>query len=158
MFHSRGRRLNRGMSTVAACALALTGSAALAGGAAVYHHGLIRVHVDEKRPGGDRVNILVPGAIVPAVLAFVPDSKLEKVEKKIRVMMPVLRIVVDELERYPDTVFVEVKDKREYVRVAVEGGSLTVTVDSPREDVRVTVPLATVRSVARRIESVGEVQ
>lgn len=155
MFHWRERRPSRGMSTLAASVLALAGTAALAGSAAVYHHGVIRVHVEEKRPGGDRVNILVPGAVVPAVIAFVPDSKLEKIEKKVRQLMPVLRIAVDELERYPDTVFVEVQDKREHVRIAVEGGSLTVTVDSPREDVRISVPLATVRSVARRIESVG---
>lgn len=64
-------------------------------------------------------------------------------------------MAAQELAKCPDTVLVEVKDGREHVRVEKRGGRLLVDVDSPREEVHISLPLRTVVSVIREIESAG---
>ena len=51
---------------------------ALIGAAALSSEGFIHVKVHENRVGGTRVNLIVPAALVPAALKFVPDHHLVK--------------------------------------------------------------------------------
>ncbi len=63
---------------------------ALLGAAALSSEGFIHVKVRENRVGGTRVNLIVPAALVPAALMFVPDRHLAKASKQLRPYLPVI--------------------------------------------------------------------
>jgi hypothetical protein len=139
-----------GILTVAGAGLVLVGGL-------VYDAGAVRVSVHEKRPGGDSIRIIAPAAIVPVVMAFVPDRVLRKdLPPEARNALPVLKIAAEELRKLPDCTLVEVHGPGEDVSIALKDGTLAIDVDSEDEEVHVQVPLGVVESVASRIVSAGE--
>ena len=52
-----------GTSTIAAGAGTLCLAATIAGGAFVYEMGVVHISVKAKKPGGDNVRLILPGAI-----------------------------------------------------------------------------------------------
>ena len=143
----------RGFSMLGATlglALATVGTA----GAMVYSAGAIRVHVQEKRPGGENINIVIPAAIVPVVLAFVPDKHLQRAAVEIREVLPIIQAAAGALSRTPDFILVEVIERNEHVLVEKIGGTFRVRVDSDDEHVDVSFPISMVLSVANRLSRV----
>lgn len=134
-----------------AALLFLTGTTVVMGAVVAYNAGAVRVSVEEKKPGGQHVHLMVPAVAVPLALAFIPSDKLQQKAAELRPWLPAIRIASRELERTPDFVLVEVFDSDEHVRITKRGGSLFVDVNSAQEDVHVEVPLHMVRSVAEKL-------
>ncbi len=130
----------------------LASSLALAG-AYVVHEGAIRIQVDEQGAKGSRLHLLVPAALVPAAMMFVPEAALLEAATRARPWLPAVRAATEGLARQPDCDLLEVRSADEHVQVAKRGALLVVDVESLRETVHVSVPLRTINGVAHRLES-----
>ena len=124
-------------------------------GAYTFREGVIRVDVDEFRQGGSHVHMWVPAAVVPMALHLVPSHHLHHASQEARAAMPVVRAMFHELRNYPNTVFVEVTDGDQHVRVATESGKLAIDVTEPGENVHLRVPITTVEDVFAQLERAG---
>lgn len=124
---------------------------ALVGAAALSSEGFIYVNVQEKQPGGSHVNVLVPAALVPATLRFVPNHHLTDASQQLRPYLPVIDAAIPALNDSPDGVLVEVVDPGEHVLVSKRGGSIVVYVNDSDETVRVSVPLRAAQSAIHQI-------
>ena len=126
----------------------------LAMGAAVAATGVVVVDVRESGPGGHRIVVPVPLALAEAAIRLVPAAQREKpvhVGDAAR-YLPVAGEVLAALVDAPDADLVRVDDGDEHVRIAKVGQALEVRVDSPREKVRVTVPLSAAQQVLRQVQ------
>ena len=124
-------------------------------GAAVYDAGAVRVSVDENKLNGTHVHLIVPAAVVPVGLNFVPDRHFRDAAKELQPWMPAIKVAADELERCSDVTLVEVDDARDHVRITKQGHALVIDVNTPRETVHVSVPFNTVRAALHKIEAAG---
>lgn len=119
---------------------------AVVAGAALSSEGFIHVKVREKQANGTKVNLIVPAALLPTVLHFVPKEKLHQGGQDVRQALPIIDAAVPALEDCPDGVLVEVTDPNEHVLVAKSGRSLVVDVDDLEDEVHVSVPLRAAQS------------
>lgn len=119
--------------------------------------GLVRVSVNEMPEAAHptHINVIVPAALVPAALHFVPNHALREAVERAGPWMPAAQAACEELAKLPDTELVEVRDNREHVRIRTEDGRLVIDVESPRENVHVSFPLRTAWKVAREIRERG---
>jgi hypothetical protein len=124
---------------------------ALVGAAALSSDGFIYVNVQEKHPGGTHVNVLVPAALVPATLRFVPRHHFADSSHDMREALPIIDAAIPALDDCPDGVLVEVIDPGEHVLVSKRGGSIIVDVNDPDEVVHVSVPLRAAQSAIHQI-------
>ncbi len=134
--------------------LPVLGAVALAG-AYVVEEGAVRVAVDEQKPGGTHLHLLVPAALVPMGMKLVPKENLREAAVQVRPWLPTIEAASQELARLPDSDLVEVRDAREYVRITKRGALLVIDVQSADETVHVSFPLRTVTGVARQLASLG---
>jgi hypothetical protein len=141
------------MPPVIAGMLFLTGATVVTGGVMTYQAGSIRVSVDEKKPGGDHVHIIVPAILVSPAMGMIPEKELRKHAKEIRPWLPAIRAACKELDRIPDAVLVEVINRTEHVTITKHGGAINIDVVDENENVHVAVPLRTVQSVAEKLAS-----
>lgn len=139
------------MMLLAKAALGLGGTIVLAG-AYTMRQGVIRVDVDEFRSGGSHVHMWVPAAAVPMVMHIVPDKHMRHASEHAREALPILRVVLKELNKYPDAEFVEVTDPREHVRIRTHDGKLQIDVEGVDENVHVLCPLSTIEDVTIQLE------
>jgi hypothetical protein len=137
-------------------ALGAAGTVVLAG-AWMVSEGLVRVSVyempDARQP--KHVNVIVPAALVPAVLHFVPDSALHGALEQARPWMPAAQAACEGLAKLPDTQLVEIRNSHEHVRIGTHDGRLVIDVENTRETVHVSFPLRTAWRVAREIQERG---
>ena len=123
-----------------------------AGAAAIYSGGTIAVDVAEESGGG--ISVHVPAAIAHLALAMVPDrvieEALEDVSDELEPYLPALQNCWTEFERAPDFVMVEVESRQEHVRVEKRNGKLLVLIENGGDDIRVEVPLKTLRRFVRK--------
>lgn len=123
----------------------------LVAGAALSSEGFIHVRVQEKQPGGTHLNLIVPAAVVPAALHFVPSDKLKNGSEQLRQALPIIDAAIPALEDSPDGVLVEVIDPEEHVRIAKSGSSIVIDVHDQEDDVHVSVPLRAAQSAVHQI-------
>ena len=126
------------------------GTAMLAG-AALSSEGFIAVKVHEKKANGTHLTLIVPAALVPATLHFVPKSDLKDAGRDIRPYLPVIDAAVPALEDCPDGVLVEVRDPGEHVLIQKVGGSVVIDVNDHDDIVHVSVPLRAAQSSIHQI-------
>ena len=124
---------------------------ALVGGAALSSEGFIHVNVNEKAADGHHINLIVPAALVPVTLKFVPRQNLAEAAQNLRANMAIIDAALPALEQCPDGVFVEVIDPGEHVLVAKHGSSIVIDVTDPDETVHVSVPLRAAESAIHEI-------
>jgi hypothetical protein len=124
---------------------------ALVGAAALSSEGFIYVNVHEKHPGGTHFNVLVPAALVPATLQFVPKRHFADSAEDLRTALPIIDAAIPVLSDCPDGVLVEVVDPGEHVLVIKRGGSIVVDVNDSDEVVHVSVPLRAAQSAIHQI-------
>jgi hypothetical protein len=124
---------------------------ALVGGAAISSEGFIHVRVHEKQPGGTNITLIVPAALVPVALRFVPREHLADASKDVQQYLPMIDAGIPALEECPDGVLVEVLDPGEHVVIAKSGGSVVIDVNDPGETVHVSVPLRAAHSSIHQI-------
>jgi hypothetical protein len=125
----------------------------LVGGAALSSEGFINIKVDEKEADGHHIHLIVPAALVPVTLKFVPRQHLAEAAQNLRANMAIIDAALPALERCPDGVFVEVTDPGEHVLVAKAGGSIVIDVKDPDETVHVSVPLRAAESAIHEISA-----
>jgi hypothetical protein len=123
------------------------------GGAALCSEGFIHVKVHEKQADGTHISLIVPAAVVPVALKFVPDKHLAEASQNLRPYLPMLDAAIPALEECPDGVLVEVIDANDHVVITKAGGSLVIDVDDPGDTVHVAVPLAAAQSSLHQIAS-----
>ena len=141
----------RGVTTASAL-LGLLGASVLAGAGVVYQYGAVTVYVEEKKPGGDRVRLWVPGVLAPVALKLVPAEEL-RLPPEARQWMPALRAASEELARVEDFTLVEVREPGEHVTIVKRHGALIIDVESADETVHISLPLRVVVSVAQELEA-----
>lgn len=124
---------------------------AVAGGAALSSEGFIHVSVHEKQPGGHNINLIVPAAVVPVALHFVPRQSLAGPTENLQQYLPLVDAAVPALEDCPDGILVEVVDPAEHVLITKSGGSVIIDVNDPGETVHVSVPLRAAQSSVHQI-------
>jgi hypothetical protein len=137
--------------TVAGGAGAVVLGTLLVAGAFVYDMGAIKVSVQEKRPGGENIRLVVPAAVVPLVLPFVRGEKMQEAAEKVRPWLPAIEAATAELARCPDGPLVQVTSPQEKVSIVKRGDSLVIDVDEASERVHLAVPLKLVSVVAGQI-------
>ena len=115
---------------LAKAALGVGGALAVAG-AYTFHEGVIRVDVDEYRAGGDHVHFWVPAALVPMAMHVVPKEHFHNCAAQGKEFLPLTHVLIKELKKYPDTVFVEVKDGAQHVVVRTQAGDCRLTWTTP---------------------------
>ncbi len=125
--------------------------AALVGGAALSSEGFIHVKVHERHPGGTNINLIVPAALVPTTLKFIPNNHLADASENVRPYLPIIDAAVPALNDCPDGVLVEVVDPGEHVLITKSGGSVIVDVNDSGETVHVSVPLRAAQSAIHEI-------
>jgi hypothetical protein len=124
---------------------------ALVAGAALSSEGFIHVRVHEKQAGGTNINLIVPAALVPATLRFVPKDHLADAAQELRPYLPIIDSAIPALADCPDGVLVEVVDHTDHVLVTKSGGSLMVDVKDANDTVHVSVPLRAAQSSIHQI-------
>lgn len=140
------------MIVLAKVALAFGGTVAAAG-AYTLHDGIAQVQVDDNH--GTHVHIWAPAAIVPMAMQVIPKRELHKFPREAQQAIPILRVLAKELENYPDTEFVEVRDSDTHVRVRTVGSKIVVDVLDPENKVHVVCPLAMIQDV---VESLNDIK
>lgn len=124
---------------------------AMVAGAALSSEGFIAVKVHEKAANGTHLTLVVPAAIVPATLHFVPKDDLTEAGRDIRPYLPIIDAAIPALEDCPDGVLVEVKDPGEHVLIQKVGGSVVIDVNDHEDIVHVSVPLRAAQSSIHQI-------
>jgi hypothetical protein len=141
------------MLILAKVALGLGATMAMAG-AYVFREGVIRVDVDEHRAGGSHVHFWVPATVVSVGMHLAPKDQLNHATEGARPLLPVLREVSKELEKYPNVELVDVTDARDHVRVAMVDGKLQIDAVSGDGDVvHLSVPARVLQDVADELEA-----
>ena len=130
--------------------------AVLVGGAALSSEGFIHLKVDEKQVDGHHISLIVPAALVPVTLKFVPRQHLAEAAHNLRDNMAIIDAALPALEQCPDSVFVEVVDPGEHVLIAKSGGSIVIDVNDPNENVHVSVPLRAAESAIHEIAAANQ--
>ncbi len=125
----------------------------VAAGAVAFSEGAVSVRVLEKKRDGHHIRL--PAMVVPLGMRLVPNEKLEQASAEMRPWLPAIKLATQELAKYPDGPFVEVRSPREQVTITKQGGALVIDVDSNEETVHVSVPLRMVNHIARQLEALG---
>ncbi len=147
--------MRRFFRTVGLAVLCIMGSLALVV-AVAYSMGTVTVSVDEKKPNGQHVYVPVPAVVIPLGMRLAPSEDLADAAAEVRPWLPAIKAASEELVRCPDTTLVEVTSPEEKVRIAKSGNSIIIHVDSPEENVHVSVPLETAHMVASQFEALDE--
>ena len=129
---------------------------AMVAGAALSSGGFIAVKVHEKAANGTHLTLIVPAALVPATLHFVPKADLKDAGRDIRPYLPIIDAATPALEDCPDGVLVEVRDPGEHVLIQKIGGSVVIDVNDHEDIVHVSVPLRAVQSSIHQIAEANE--
>ena len=138
--------------------LALVVLATGAGTAAWMSHayGTMEVDVRSIGPDGDDVTIRLPGALVRLAAEFIPAEARRESVRELAAWLPVARATLSEIARCPDAQLVHVTSRRESVRISKRGNSLLAEIRSPRETVRVSIPLRAARAVLDRLDGTAD--
>ena len=129
---------------------------AMVGGAALSSEGFIAIKVHQKQANGTHLSLIVPAALVPATLHFVPKQHLADAARDIRPYLPVIDAAIPALEECPDGVLVDVKDPQEHVLIRKVGGSVVIDVNDNEDTVHVSVPLRAAQSSIHQIAAANE--
>jgi hypothetical protein len=124
---------------------------AMVAGVAISSEGFITVKVHEKQKDGIHLSLIVPAALVPATLHFVPREHLREASQDLRQNMPIIDAAIPALEDTPDGVFVEVSEPGEHVLVQKSGGSIVVDVNDDNDIVHVSMPLRAAQASIHQI-------
>jgi len=115
--------------------------------------GFVHVSVDEFTEHGTHLHLFVPAQLATIAAHFVPPRKMEGHQRELRALLPALKLSALELAKLPDSVLVEVRDGREHVLISKAGDGISIDEETPKEHVKVWVPLRAVYDTAGVLES-----
>jgi hypothetical protein len=110
------------------------------------------VSVDENQLGGHHVHLMIPAAMIPVAVRFVPERHLRHGAKNAAPLLPALTVASKELGRLADAELVRIDQADQHVRLATERGYLVVDVREPGKNVHVRCPLIVVHKVAAELQ------
>jgi hypothetical protein len=119
----------------------------------ILQDGFVHVSVDESAEHGTHLHLVVPAQLATIAAHFAPPKKFAEHQRQLRELLPTLQLSAKELMKLPDSVLVEVKDNHEHVLISKVGDGISVEEDSPKEHVKVWVPLKAVYDTAGVLES-----
>ena len=119
----------------------------------ILQNGFVHVSVDEFRDHGTHLHLVVPAQLATIAAHFVPPRKLEGHQRELLALLPSLKLGTLELAKLPDSVLVEVRDNREHVLISKAGDGISVEEETPKEHVKVWVPLHAIYDTAGVLES-----
>lgn len=137
--------------------LVLVMSLAIGGAvAAIYEGGTLAVDV-RGRDGGAKIAVGVPAGLANLAIALVPSNALPVEEvapiaEELRPYRPVIQAALDELSELPDFVLVEVDSRDEHVLVKKVNRKILVLVESDGSEIKVSIPLTTVRQFFNKLD------
>ncbi len=137
---------------LAKIALGVGGTLALAG-AYTFHEGVMRVSVDEYRPGGSHIHFFLPAAVIPMAVHLAPRAQLKQALCNAKDKLPLLKTIAKEFRKYPDAEWVDVKTITEHVSIRTAGGKLYLDANTSEESVHLSLPLAAIQNLAEELES-----
>ncbi|HYA98348.1 MAG TPA: hypothetical protein VEH49_09655 [Methylomirabilota bacterium] len=129
------------------------GCTVLVAGGYVMRDGVMHISVDEYRPGGDHVHLHLPASLLPMIAHFVPQRDCARALREARDVLPAAKVAVLELHKYPDAEFADIWDGDEHAQIRTRGGKLQIDVESPRENVHLSLPVAALRDFLDELES-----
>lgn len=124
----------------------------LAIGAVTYRAGIARISVHDKSADGVRISLGVPMILLEATLPLMPRPDMGPASEEAARWWPVLEAACVGLEDAPEGVYVEVDDDDDHVRIAKEGSSFVIDVDSDDATIHVSVPVRSFQAVLRHFE------
>jgi hypothetical protein len=122
------------------------------GAAAAYQAGSVSVQVQD---GNDDFSIRLPAILANVALSLAPRSALDEAARELEPFLPALKAGWRELEATPDFVLVEIVSSDEHIRIEKRGGTLQIHVQEDGSDIRVSLPLATIGTVCRKLGRSG---
>ncbi len=109
------------------------------------------VSVHESDADGARIWIPIPMAAIRLAVWAVPDNIFDEAETDVPEFaeyQDVFRAMIDELEKMPDAVLVEVTEGSEHVVISKQADVFVIDVKDDEEEVSVRVPVASLRYIA----------
>ena len=119
----------------------------------VLQDGLVHISVDESTTRGRHLHLVVPAELAPIAAHFIPRQRLDDARQDLRDILPALKLSAIELAKLPDSVLIEVRDRTQHILIAKSGDGLSIVKESPREHVRVWIPLHAIYDTAGVLES-----
>ncbi|GJM43841.1 MAG: hypothetical protein DHS20C21_06830 [Gemmatimonadota bacterium] len=114
-------------------------------GSSVYHAGVVEVEVLEKGRDGSSFSLVVPGAIFPVAMHFVPEWTVDDVrcelDEEALMALGIGEKAVRTLAAAADGVLVDVQTLDEIILIEKRNGAFRIHVDTPDETVRIQVPV-----------------
>jgi hypothetical protein len=115
--------------------------------------GFVHISVDELKESGTHLHLVVPASLGIVAARLAPRGQLSNAPHELRTLLPMLQLASVELVKQPDFMLVDVRDRDQHVRIAKVGNGLDIEEDSPREHVKVWVPLRAVYDTAEVLSS-----
>lgn len=98
------------------------------------------------------VDVALSATAMPAVhTAGFGHLKVDGVEVDLGELGPMVVDLFEELESVPDATLVEVRDRREHVKITKRGNQLLVEVEEPMTSLRISIPTRALTHIAERI-------
>jgi hypothetical protein len=119
----------------------------------IVQDGFVHVSVDQARKNGTHLHLVVPAELATIAAHFAPPRQFQGHQRELRALLPALKLSAAELAKLPDSILVEVRDGQQHVVISKSGDGLSVEEDSPKERVKVWVPLHAIYDTAGVLES-----
>jgi hypothetical protein len=117
--------------------------------------GIAVVDVRDK-VAGKHIFVPVPIGLMNAGVNMLPGHVLNQVRGTLGTHHKVVRQLSTELEKLPDTNFVEIQKGEEHVLVSKSGRNLVIDVDTPEQSVYVRVPIRSTSDLLAKVAAAAE--
>lgn len=134
-----------------AAASVLTLTTVGAGAAVIYGAGTFSVETHQQ--DGSHLSLSLPAIVAHLAVALTPDDVLADLHHELEPVWPTVEAAARELHRAPDFVLLEVRSAGERVLIAKRDGQMVIEVDSGGDQVRVKVPIGTLK---RLVDKLGD--
>ncbi|HSE42360.1 MAG TPA: hypothetical protein VLH08_16460 [Acidobacteriota bacterium] len=105
---------------------------------------------------GKHVFVPVPVGLVNASVNMLPGHVLNQVRGNLGTHHKIVRQLSIELEKIPDTNFVEIQKGDEHVLVSKNGRNLVIDVDTPEQSIYVRVPIRSTSDLLAKVAAAAE--
>jgi hypothetical protein len=119
----------------------------------VLQDGFVHVSVDESAKNGKHFHIVVPAELATIAAHFAPPKRFAEHQRELRTLLPALKLSAQELVKLPDSVLVEVRDVHQHILISKTGDGISIEEESPKEHVKVWVPLHAIYDTAAVLEA-----
>ena len=121
--------------------------------AVVMKDGMIEINVHEKHADGSHIHLFLPATMATWGVHLAHQERVKAHLRHQRENLAVARVALNEMEKLPDVVLVEVESPTEHVRVAVHSGNFLLDVNDKGETVHIRMPIRAARKVVEDLET-----